>query len=133
VFSAEDPRHIDHTLNISQSEKAPIVSTPSPVKQWPSSAWDIPPSNKKMPPLKDFRLTKELVQQRVKDNVVIVTFGNYAFMDFILTWVKKLTDLEVSNFLVGECREIISILFCFVLFLDLQWCVDGNAYPVLYH
>jgi arabinosyltransferase len=120
VFSAEDPRHIDHTLNISQSEKAPIVSTPSPVKQWPSSAWDIPPSNKKMPPLKDFRLTKELVQQRVKDNVVIVTFGNYAFMDFILTWVKKLTDLEVSNFLVGECREIISILFCFVLFLDLQ-------------
>jgi len=122
VFSAEDPRHIDHTLNISQSEKAPTVSTPSPVKEnvWPNSVWEIPPSNKRMPPLKDFRLTKELVQQRVKDNVVIVTFGNYAFMDFILTWVKKLTDLEVSNFLVGMCREIISIQFCVVLFLDLQ-------------
>lgn len=102
-ISTEDPRHIDHTLNISQSEKSPTVSTPSPVKEnvWPSSVWEIPPSNKKMPPLKNFRLTKELVQQRVKDNVVIVTFGNYAFMDFILTWVKKLTDLEVSNFLVG--------------------------------
>ncbi|XP_058767829.1 arabinosyltransferase XEG113-like isoform X2 [Vicia villosa] len=100
---SQDPRHIDQRLNISQSEKVHAVSTPSPGKQnvWPSSIWEVPPSNKKMPPLKDFRLTKELVQQRVKDNVVILTFGNYAFMDFILTWVKKLTDLEVSNLLVG--------------------------------
>ncbi|XP_004509491.1 arabinosyltransferase XEG113-like [Cicer arietinum] len=102
-ISNENSRVIDHTLNISQSEKAQTVSTPSPEKQnvWPSFVWEVPPSNKKMPPLKTFRLTKELVQQRVKDNVVIVTFGNYAFMDFILTWVKKLTDLEVSNLLVG--------------------------------
>ncbi|KAF4357361.1 hypothetical protein F8388_023540 [Cannabis sativa] len=54
-----------------------------------------------MPPLDHFRLTKELVQQRVKDNIIIVTFGNYAFMDFILTWAKHLSDLQVSNFLVG--------------------------------
>ncbi|KAK2408633.1 Nucleotide-diphospho-sugar transferase family protein [Trifolium repens] len=103
-ISPEDTHHIDQTLNISQSEKVHNVSTaPSPRKQhvWPSSVWEIPPSNKRMPPLKDFRLTKELVQKRVKDNVVIVTFGNYAFMDFILTWVKKLTDLEISNLLVG--------------------------------
>lgn len=119
MFSAEDPHHIDQILNISQSEKVHAVSTPSPGKQnvWPSSVWEVPPSNKKMPPLKDFRLTKELVQQRVKDNVVIVTFGNYAFMDFILTWVKKLTDLEVSNLLVGECIQIPSILFRGVFFL----------------
>ncbi|XP_071919524.1 arabinosyltransferase XEG113-like isoform X1 [Coffea arabica] len=63
--------------------------------------WEAPPSGSKMPPLKTFRLTKELVQQRVKDNVIIVTFGNYAFMDFILTWVKHLTDLGVDNLLVG--------------------------------
>jgi hypothetical protein len=128
VFSAEDTHHIDQTLNISQSEKVHNVSTaPSPRKQnvWPSSVWEIPPSNKRMPPLKDFRLTKELVQKRVKDNVVIVTFGNYAFMDFILTWVKKLTDLEISNLLVGECHETSSILFCCVLFLDLPICSDA--------
>ena len=64
--------------------------------------WEAPPSGSKMPPLKTFRLTKELVQQRVKDNVVVVTFGNYAFMDFILTWVKHLTDLGVDNLLVGK-------------------------------
>jgi len=122
VLSAEDPPRIDQTLNISQPQKVPTVSTPSPEKQnvRPNSLWEIPPSNKKMPPLNDFRLTNELVQKRVKDNVIIVTFGNYAFMDFILTWVKKLTDLEVSNFLVGECHEIFSILFCCVLLLDLQ-------------
>ncbi|RID67205.1 hypothetical protein BRARA_D02296, partial [Brassica rapa] len=54
-----------------------------------------------MPPLESFKLTKELFGERVKDNVIIVTFGNYAFMDFILTWVKHLTDLDLSNILVG--------------------------------
>ncbi|TYI69894.1 hypothetical protein E1A91_D08G185700v1 [Gossypium mustelinum] len=63
--------------------------------------WEAPPSNSKMPPLESFKLTKELVGERAKDNVIIVTFGNFAFMDFILTWVKHLTDLDVSNLLVG--------------------------------
>ncbi|KVH95172.1 Nucleotide-diphospho-sugar transferase [Cynara cardunculus var. scolymus] len=63
--------------------------------------WEIPPPGSKIPPLETFRLTKELVQERVKDNVIVATFGNYAFMDFILTWVKHLTDLGVENLLVG--------------------------------
>lgn len=54
-----------------------------------------------MPPLETFKLTKELVQQRVKDNVIVVTFGNFAFMDFILSWVKSLSDMGVDNLLVG--------------------------------
>lgn len=66
------------------------------------SIWVKPPPGSEMPPLETFRLTKELVQERVKDNVVVATFGNYAFMDFILTWVKHLTDLGVENLLVGE-------------------------------
>lgn len=63
--------------------------------------WKAPTAGSKMPPLETFKLTKELVQQRVKDNVIIVTFGNFAFMDFILTWVKHLSDLGVDNLLVG--------------------------------
>lgn len=55
-----------------------------------------------MPSPETFRLSKELVQQRAKDNIIIVTFGNYAFMDFILGWVKHLTDLGLSNLLVGK-------------------------------
>ena len=62
-----------------------------------------------MPPLETFRLTKELVQRVVKDNTVIVTSSNYAYMDFILTWVKHLTDLGLTNFLIGDY-----ILFCVV-------------------
>ncbi|XP_071702173.1 arabinosyltransferase XEG113 [Rutidosis leptorrhynchoides] len=65
------------------------------------SIWVKPPPGSKMPPLETFRLTKELVQERVKDNVIVATFGNYAFMDFILTWVKHLTDLGIENLLVG--------------------------------
>lgn len=70
-----------------------------------------------MPPLKAFRLTKELVQQRVKDNVIIVTFGNYAFMDFILTWVKHLTDLGLSNLIVGEHTCLI-LLSCYIMYFS---------------
>ncbi|KHN27499.1 hypothetical protein glysoja_018611 [Glycine soja] len=101
---SSDATHVtDQTLNVSQSAAVHTVPPPSPRprNESPRSIWDDPPPNKKMPPLKDFRLTKELVRQRVKDNAIIVTFGNYAFMDFILTWVKQLTDLGVSNFLVG--------------------------------
>lgn len=64
------------------------------------SVWD-PPAGTKMPDLKSFRLTRDMVQRRAKDNVIIVTFGNFAFMDFILNWVKHLTDLDINNLLVG--------------------------------
>ncbi|XP_045813735.1 arabinosyltransferase XEG113-like [Trifolium pratense] len=102
-LSNEDSRLSDQTLNSSQSETIRVVPSafPEPQNVPKKPVLNLPPRNKKMPPLKDFRLTKELVQQRVKDNIIIVTFGNYAFMDFILTWVKQLNDLGLSNYLVG--------------------------------
>lgn len=63
--------------------------------------WDLPSPDLKIPGLASFRLTREMVGYRAKDNVIIVTFGNYAFMDFILNWVRHLTDLNVFNLLVG--------------------------------
>ena len=77
--------------------------------------WVSPPKDKKMPPLEAFKLTKELFGERVKDNVIIVTFGNYAFMDFILTWVKHLTDLDLSNILVGELTLTNNIYLCIIV------------------
>lgn len=74
---------------------------PKPKNHLTKHIWDAPAFGSKMPPSKTFRLTKKLVEQSVKDDVIIVTFGNYAFMDFILTWVKHLTDLNVTNLLVG--------------------------------
>lgn len=79
--------------------QVPVTAKPQQKSLKP--IWELPPPGSKMPPLKSFRLTKELIQQRVKDNVIIVTFGNFAFMDFILTWVKHLTDLGVDNLFIG--------------------------------
>ncbi|KAJ4903651.1 xyloglucanase 113 [Raphanus sativus] len=79
----------------------PEALPPPPEGKSSGKIWVSPPKDKKMPPLESFKLTKELFGERVKDNVIIVTFGNYAFMDFILTWVKHLTDLDLSNILVG--------------------------------
>ncbi|CAL0313063.1 unnamed protein product [Lupinus luteus] len=113
-ISYDRPHLTDATLNISQLATVHTVPTPSlgPQNVWPKPIWDVPPHDKKMPPLEDFRLTKTLVQERVKDNVIIVTFGNYAFMDFILTWVKQLTDIGLSNLLVGAMdTELLEALY----------------------
>lgn len=115
AFSDERSRLTDQTLNFSQPAIVHAVQSPAPgpPNKLVRPIWEVPPRNKKMPPLKTFRLTKELIQQRVKDNIIIVTFGNYAFMDFILTWVKHLTDMGLSNFLVGEhpCSFYLAIVY----------------------
>ncbi|XP_042501476.1 arabinosyltransferase XEG113-like isoform X2 [Macadamia integrifolia] len=92
---------VDHASNSEPMTRgeAPSLSALKPQRMKP--VWELPPPGSKMPPLKTFRLTKELVSHRVKDNVIIVTFGNYAFMDFILNWVKHLTDFGIHNLLVG--------------------------------
>lgn len=74
--------------------------------------WKAPAPGSKMPPLETFKLTKELVGKRVKDNVIIVTFGNFAFMDFILSWVKHLSDMGVDNLLVGTYAMDRETLHC---------------------
>lgn len=79
-----------------------MTPDPEPLQNMPRPFQEVPRSGSKLPPLKDFQLTKELVEKRVKDNVIIVTFGNYAFIHFILNWVKHLTDLHVENILVGK-------------------------------
>ncbi|XP_021893584.1 arabinosyltransferase XEG113 [Carica papaya] len=95
--------HNKSQLQSFSEPNATVVPTPTLQLQgkWLRPIWEAPPPTEKMPPLETFKLTKELVEERVKDNVIIVTFGNFAFMDFILTWVKHLTDLGLSNLLVG--------------------------------
>ncbi|XP_031391448.1 arabinosyltransferase XEG113 isoform X1 [Punica granatum] len=101
VSSPPSLSHADFHQVSNSSPLATAVAVPPPLGRPVRPIWGVPPRNKKMPPLKTFRLTKELVQERAVDNVIIVTFGNFAFMDFILTWVKHLTDLGVYNLLVG--------------------------------
>lgn len=74
--------------------------------------WERPLPNGKMPPLKFFGLTKQMVASRAQNNVIIVTFANHAFLDFVLTWVKHLTELNVFNILVGAMdTKILEALF----------------------
>ena len=46
-------------------------------------------------------LTIDIVKQQAVDNLVIVTFANWAYYDFALNWVAHLRKLGVTNFLVG--------------------------------
>ncbi|XP_024520921.1 arabinosyltransferase XEG113 [Selaginella moellendorffii] len=74
--------------------------------------WEIPPHGSELPPREAFVLSKEMVEFRAKKNVIMVTFANHAFEDFVLTWVRHLTDVGVTNLLVGAMdRKILEELF----------------------
>ncbi|KAL6985576.1 hypothetical protein U1Q18_018952 [Sarracenia purpurea var. burkii] len=115
-FSSHSPP-MDQAPNYSQPKPVGVVLVPAPRPQSKlmRPIWEAPPSGSKMPPLNTFRLSKNLVQQRVRDNIIIVTFANYAFMDFILTWVKHLTDFGLDNVLVGKF-----LLFEPCMFMELR-------------
>ncbi|XP_042405849.1 arabinosyltransferase XEG113-like isoform X1 [Zingiber officinale] len=86
----------DLNLTVTRTPKQRI----EPPNMFTRAIWDLP-LDTKMPDMKLFQLTKDMVKHRAKDNIIIVTFGNHAFMDFIVNWVKHLTDLDISNLLVG--------------------------------
>eukprot|EP00250_Pteridium_aquilinum_P008747 c18180_g1_i1 orf=861-2705(-) len=74
--------------------------------------WEKPPANSAMPPTKVFGLTKQMVASRAQNNLVIVTFANHAFLDFVLTWVKHLTEMNIFNILVGAMdTQILEALY----------------------
>jgi hypothetical protein len=54
-----------------------------------------------MPPMDAFVLSKAMMEVRAEKNVIVITFANFAFLDFVFNWVKHLTEYEVSNILVS--------------------------------
>lgn len=83
----------------------------STAKSWPlvysmkRKIWEAPKAGVKMPPREEFTLRQEMVEHRAVNNTIVVTFANFAFLDFTTNWVRHLTDLGVTNILVGECRR----------------------------
>ncbi|CAI5935012.1 unnamed protein product [Closterium sp. NIES-64] len=63
--------------------------------------WEKPPPGSAVPARAEFALRREMVEQRQREGVVVVTFANHAFLDFVLNWVRHLTDLGVHNILIG--------------------------------
>ncbi|CAI5476557.1 unnamed protein product [Closterium sp. Yama58-4] len=63
--------------------------------------WEKPPVGSAVPARAEFALRREMVEHRQREGVVVVTFANHAFLDFVLNWVRHLTDLGVHNILVG--------------------------------
>ncbi|VAH91805.1 unnamed protein product [Triticum turgidum subsp. durum] len=78
-----------------------LSTTAQPETMYNRPIWRPPARGSRMPSPRAFRLTRDMVRARARDGVIVVTFGNYAFMDFILTWVRHLTGLGVDNLLVG--------------------------------
>lgn len=72
--------------------------------------WEVPAAGSVMPPLTEFSLRKEIVEFRAEHNVIAVTFANHAFLGFVLSWVKGLTDCGVTNLLVGKLLYSLPVL-----------------------
>eukprot|EP00897_Mesotaenium_endlicherianum_P010583 jgi/Mesen1/9553/ME000640S08909 len=67
--------------------------------------WQKPAAGTPMPAKKEFALRRDMVQHRSQGNTIVVTFANHAFMDFVVNWVRHLTDVGVTNILVGAMDE----------------------------
>lgn len=68
--------------------------------------WERPAAGTPFPGKEEFALRREMVAHRAAaDGLVLVTFANFAFMDFVLNWVQHLTEQGVVNILVGACHE----------------------------
>ena len=50
-------------------------------------------------------LTSELVRSVAKDNLVMVTWANFHYLDFVMNWVGHLRELGVSNYIVGAMDD----------------------------
>lgn len=51
------------------------------------------------------QLTKELALKTSKDELLLVTWSNYALLDFVLNWVSHAVDNGMDNYLVGAMDE----------------------------
>lgn len=70
------------------------------------------PKGTVIPKKEEFSLRREMVEFRAQNNVIVVTFANFAFMDFVTNWVRHLTDNGVFNILVGAMdTQILEGLF----------------------
>lgn len=46
-------------------------------------------------------LTIDLVRDRAKEGLMLVTCANWQYYDFVLNWVGHLRKIGVTNFLIG--------------------------------
>eukprot|EP00854_Cymbomonas_tetramitiformis_P025831 gene25831-31606_t len=53
----------------------------------------------------DHLLTPEKVKPYLRENIVMVTWGNDHYLDFIKNWVSSLRKLNVTNFMVGAMDD----------------------------
>ena len=83
--------HSDEEPDVNNKEK--------PTSEQKSTAKYVKPKSTKA---EDNQLTAELVRQYAIDNVVMVTWANHHYHDFVRNWVLNVRKCDVSNFLVGS-------------------------------
>lgn len=74
--------------------------------------WKAPAENTEFPPMESFTLSKEMVKKVAKDNVIVVSYCNYALMDLMMNWVQHLNDVGVYNIIIGGLdRKVVEDLY----------------------
>jgi len=53
----------------------------------------------------DHKLTQERVEALARGNVLMVTWANYHYLDFVINWVYHINKLGVTNYLVGSMDD----------------------------
>ena len=51
------------------------------------------------------RLYRSLVQSVASDNMVMVTWANFHYLDFTMNWVRHVQAVNISSYLVGAMDD----------------------------
>eukprot|EP00755_Sulcionema_specki_P025030 Sspe_Gene.82390::Locus_54000_Transcript_1_1_Confidence_1.000_Length_1379::g.82390::m.82390/K20784/XEG113; arabinosyltransferase len=91
-------RFVRHVANVtSQAAKSLPYRRPTP----PTTGGSTTKQHKRYFP----NLTRELVASVAQNNVVLVTWANFHYLDFVQNWVGHLRKLNVTNFIVGSMDD----------------------------
>lgn len=93
--AADDVEHSEEE----EKEDKPVEAKPPAGKERKAAGGYVKPTSTKA---EDNQLTAELVKQYAEDNVVMVTWANHHYHDFVKNWVLNVRKCEVSNFMVGS-------------------------------
>ena len=86
---------------VEEKEKTVVELKPPAAKKKDESAamnYYVKPKSTKA---EDNELTAELVGHYVQDNVIMVTWANHHYHDFVMNWVLNVRKCGLSNFMVG--------------------------------
>jgi len=78
----------------------------------------------------DYKISKEMVKRIAKDNMVMVTWANFHYLDFTINWVYHVKKLGIENYMVGamDNKMLNALVACGINTFSMQSGLSTNDF-----